>query len=722
MQLVESPSTPTVVAKYARPEYARGSKFHSDFLRRLDFVGKRALDAGCGVGNWSLALSGLFEEVVALEYDAGRLAFTCEALRVAGATNVTPLKGSIEKLPFPDASFDCVFCNGVLFVTDWRKSLDELVRVLKPNGKIYITYDTLAWWDHLIFERSAAEPLLIHHATRVLLNQAVEILDGIDVSMLGHYGRWMLVRTLIETALESGPSANVNQKRAAGSVRWMFSKLWLWFVFFAANAIFVAVNSRAHTSKNYLNILGQRPQDTKLKLETLGSAIWRIANYGSTSQWWTLFRKLRRLLTGRSPEREPEPRRGYSLESWQLMQALKDRKLMVLGDAPEAQLNLADEKISVRSIYPVGLGVREIVGAKPSDVSNAKIDMKFLRDRGRWASRTVTLHAISPLTENLDSGYDAYLGSFYTELASSFGGRYNFKDITTELASDSNGADDTFSRIYRFAQDSVFHHPTVQLRSLDHANSLVEAKAVLLSGIGRCGQVSALTAALFRSAGWLARPVQLYRHLCTEVQVDGRWVLVDTDAFKAGIRPRTGNDKWATLDDVRENPAILDRLPSIGHQLSSEGAWARDQLGRLVGGYVDTGLAWERPYLSYIYFGGPLRSPPRPPQVAATCTSGTLRIALSDIDPATARLELWVGRRSRGWSYLDYPDERYLQRPDGSLLNRVFERNELERSIDIPVGDGPVFINVAAADAYQVGIGGWTWPGEEVRIGDAEQG
>jgi 2-polyprenyl-6-hydroxyphenyl methylase/3-demethylubiquinone-9 3-methyltransferase len=51
-------------------------------------------------------------------------------------------KGTGEEIPFPDNSFDCVFCCDVLeHVRDLPKVISEISRVLKPNG-IFI-YDTL---------------------------------------------------------------------------------------------------------------------------------------------------------------------------------------------------------------------------------------------------------------------------------------------------------------------------------------------------------------------------------------------------------------------------------------------------------------------------------------------------------------------------------------------------------------------------------------------------
>ena len=52
-------------------------------------------------------------------------------------------------MPYESDRFDAVFCYGVIFLTDWRKTLTELGRVLKPGGTLYITANGLGWYIFL---------------------------------------------------------------------------------------------------------------------------------------------------------------------------------------------------------------------------------------------------------------------------------------------------------------------------------------------------------------------------------------------------------------------------------------------------------------------------------------------------------------------------------------------------------------------------------------------
>jgi ubiquinone/menaquinone biosynthesis C-methylase UbiE len=55
-----------------------------------------------------------------------------------GIKNAKLKRANGESLPFEDNYFDEVHVGGVLHHMNWQKGLSEIVRVLKPGGKIYI--------------------------------------------------------------------------------------------------------------------------------------------------------------------------------------------------------------------------------------------------------------------------------------------------------------------------------------------------------------------------------------------------------------------------------------------------------------------------------------------------------------------------------------------------------------------------------------------------------
>jgi ubiquinone/menaquinone biosynthesis C-methylase UbiE len=72
------------------------------------------------------------------KYDAARAA---EPLRDWGRLTVELL--DISALPFPDATFDAVVGVHILhLVPEWKRALDEAMRVLKPGGALLLGWDT----------------------------------------------------------------------------------------------------------------------------------------------------------------------------------------------------------------------------------------------------------------------------------------------------------------------------------------------------------------------------------------------------------------------------------------------------------------------------------------------------------------------------------------------------------------------------------------------------
>lgn len=101
--------------------------------------GGRVLELGCGTGSMWKGQDTLIRRCSALvltDLSEAMVAATREAL---GEEN--PLRyaaADIQNLPFPDASFDAVIANMMLYhVPDLRKGLSEVRRVMKPYGKFY---------------------------------------------------------------------------------------------------------------------------------------------------------------------------------------------------------------------------------------------------------------------------------------------------------------------------------------------------------------------------------------------------------------------------------------------------------------------------------------------------------------------------------------------------------------------------------------------------------
>ncbi|MBI5955768.1 MAG: methyltransferase domain-containing protein [Chloroflexi bacterium] len=99
--------------------------------------GSRVLDVGCGTGRYTLAIADKSgARIFGLDFSQEMLN---QASRKAGAGKVVWVRGAAERIPFPPATFDCVYMTMVLHhVADGTRALLEMWRVLRSGGRALI--------------------------------------------------------------------------------------------------------------------------------------------------------------------------------------------------------------------------------------------------------------------------------------------------------------------------------------------------------------------------------------------------------------------------------------------------------------------------------------------------------------------------------------------------------------------------------------------------------
>ena len=97
---------------------------------------ERVLDVAAGNGNASLAAARRFASVVSTDYVSTLLDKGAQRARAEGLAIAFQV-ADVEDLPFADGSFDVVLSTfGAMFAPDHQRTASEMLRVLRPGGRL----------------------------------------------------------------------------------------------------------------------------------------------------------------------------------------------------------------------------------------------------------------------------------------------------------------------------------------------------------------------------------------------------------------------------------------------------------------------------------------------------------------------------------------------------------------------------------------------------------
>ena len=114
----------------------RRAATHAAFFLPQLKAGMRLLDCGCGPGTITLDLARRVAPATVIGMDRSDVQFaSARATAAREGLAVTFETGDIERLPFPDASFDAAFAHALFeHISDPARAAAEIRRVLKPGG------------------------------------------------------------------------------------------------------------------------------------------------------------------------------------------------------------------------------------------------------------------------------------------------------------------------------------------------------------------------------------------------------------------------------------------------------------------------------------------------------------------------------------------------------------------------------------------------------------
>ncbi len=150
-------------ARYAERHRKMGESLGRECARKLLASGLRSgriLDAGCGSGAAAVTLARSLPNcrVVGIDLSQPLLRLARQAAETAGVAQRACFEpGDVERLPYPDGSFDAaLLLNMVHIVEHPLQMLNEIERVLVPGGRLFVVDLRRSWLGLLEPEIKAA--------------------------------------------------------------------------------------------------------------------------------------------------------------------------------------------------------------------------------------------------------------------------------------------------------------------------------------------------------------------------------------------------------------------------------------------------------------------------------------------------------------------------------------------------------------------------------------
>ncbi len=202
----------------------------SDLCILGDVEDRDILELGCGAAQWSIALARAAARPVGLDLSARQLEHAGRLMAEA-AVDFPLVHGSAEAVPYPNASFDIVFCDhGAMSFADPYRTVPEVARLLRPGGLFAFSHGsplaTICWppGAERIGDRLAMDYFGMH-----------QFEDEDEISFQLPYGEWIrlfrangfIVEDLVEPRPPEGATSTYRDAEAlAWARRWPSECIW----------------------------------------------------------------------------------------------------------------------------------------------------------------------------------------------------------------------------------------------------------------------------------------------------------------------------------------------------------------------------------------------------------------------------------------------------------------------------------------------------------------
>lgn len=127
--------------------------------------GMKVLDVGCGTGNFSIKLAKMGCEVAGIDVSEEMLKVAEAKAREEGL-NIKFYKMDVHQMEFEDNTFDGVLSvTAFEFLKEPEKAIEEIFRVLKPNGQLLIgTINKNSKWGEMYLSKEFQENTVFKYA------------------------------------------------------------------------------------------------------------------------------------------------------------------------------------------------------------------------------------------------------------------------------------------------------------------------------------------------------------------------------------------------------------------------------------------------------------------------------------------------------------------------------------------------------------------------------